>query len=136
MIDLTVVSVLLDAGAGAGLALPRGRHWQRFTRSEGLGVASWHAFAAGLFSSDPAHPLRVDAAGAAQSDRASGWPRRSRFARESAGRTRRPGALLRRLGDALASQPEVFGAGGRPGGLFDSTGSHTESPRTTSCRSC
>ena len=27
--------------------------------------------------------------------------------------------LLRRLGEALAAQPEVFGAHGRPGGLFD-----------------
>jgi hypothetical protein len=28
-------------------------------------------------------------------------------------------ALLRRLGEALAAQPETFGAPGRPGGLFD-----------------
>jgi hypothetical protein len=32
-----------------------------FTRSEGLGVASFRAFVAGVFSSDPADPLRVDA---------------------------------------------------------------------------
>ena len=49
-------------------------------------------------------------------------------------------ALLRRLGDALAAQPEVFGADGRPGGLFDvlaaPTADTATSPRTTSCRSC
>ncbi len=42
----------------------------RFTRSEGLAVASWHGFVAGTFSSDPERPLRVDAAGVAGAHRA------------------------------------------------------------------
>ena len=61
MIDLTVVSVLLDAGAGPDWCYREGE--RSFTRSEGLAVASFHAFTAGLFSADPADPLRVDAAG-------------------------------------------------------------------------
>ena len=59
-IDLTVVSVLLDAGAGA-----RWRYTEdggTYARSEGLGVASLHAFVAGTFSDRPDDPLRVDAA--------------------------------------------------------------------------
>ena len=63
MIDLAVVSVLLDAGAGPDWRYDEDTTGQSFTRSEGLGVASWHAFTSGLFSSDGADPLRVDAAG-------------------------------------------------------------------------
>ena len=41
---------------------------QRYTRSEGLGVASFRAFMAGAFSSDKAQPWRVDAAALRQVD--------------------------------------------------------------------
>jgi len=65
LIDVTVVSVLLDAGAGPDWSFressPDGD--RVYTRSEGLGVASWHAFGAGTFSSNTDVPLRVDAAG-------------------------------------------------------------------------
>ena len=44
------------------LALRRSRNGLRFGRSEGLGVASWHAFAPGLLL-DAGDPLRADAAG-------------------------------------------------------------------------
>ncbi|MFG1932834.1 DUF1688 family protein [Mycobacterium sp. NPDC048908] len=63
MVDLTVVSVLLDAGAGPNWHYLETTTGQRFSRSEGLGVASWHAFCAGVFSSDPARPLQVDGSG-------------------------------------------------------------------------
>ena len=49
-IDLTVVSVLLDAGAGPDWGYVETSSGLRFTRSEGLGVASYRAFVAGLFS--------------------------------------------------------------------------------------
>ena len=62
-VDLTVVSVLLDAGAGPDWHYLEAGSGQRFSRSEGLGVASWHAFVDGVFSGDPAQPLQVDAAG-------------------------------------------------------------------------
>ncbi|HEY6647613.1 MAG TPA: DUF1688 family protein, partial [Mycobacterium sp.] len=51
MIDLTTVSVLLDAGAGPDWRYLETDSGQRFSRSEGLAVASWHAFLGGLFSS-------------------------------------------------------------------------------------
>jgi Protein of unknown function (DUF1688) len=118
MIDLAVVSVLLDAGAGADWHYTESATGQHFTRSEGLGVASWHAFADGQFSSDPADPLRVDAAGlrSLTEDRLA-----AAFQAGSAnplvglaGRVQ----LLRRLADALAAT-EMFGPLGRPGRLFD-----------------
>jgi hypothetical protein len=121
MVDLAVVSVLLDAGAGAGWSYveERGDTTARFTRSEGLAVASWHGFVTGAFSSDPARPLQVDAVAlrALTEDRLAevlqatpdnplvGLPGRVQ--------------LMRRLGCALAGQPDLFGAQGRPGGLFD-----------------
>ena len=59
--DLAIVSVLLDAGAGAAWHYRDGAG-RRLERSEGLAIASLDAFAAGLFSSDVGQPLRVDGA--------------------------------------------------------------------------
>ncbi|GAB3225032.1 URC4/urg3 family protein [Mycolicibacterium hippocampi] len=121
LIDLAVVSVLLDAGAGAGWSFVEERDGVgvRFARSEGLALASWHGFVAGAFSSDPARPLQVDAAAL----RALTQQRLAEVLQATpdnplvglAGRVQ----VLRRLGDALANQPAVFGTPGRPGELFD-----------------
>jgi len=117
-IDLALVSVLLDAGAGPDWGFTEAGG-QRFTRSEGLGVASFHAFMAGLFSSDPARPLRADAAGL----RALSPERLAQAFQVGPGNPlvglEGRAALLRRLGEALAAQPATFGDPGRPGGLFD-----------------
>ncbi|MFE0748197.1 URC4/urg3 family protein [Gordonia sp. NPDC058843] len=119
LIDVVLVSVLLDAGAGPAWSYREQSSDLVLTRSEGLGVASWVAFCDGLFSSDPAQPLRVDAAGL------------SRITADSLGAafqvgpdnhlTGLPGRvdLLRRLGAALSRRPEIFGPDARPGGLFD-----------------
>lgn len=119
MIDLTVVSVLLDAGAGPDWHYDEAASGQRFTRSEGLAVASWHAFLDGRFSSDDANPLQVDAARLRQ---VTAQQLADAFQTGSSnplvgleGRV----SLLRRLGDALVAQPEVFGPDGRPGAMFD-----------------
>ena len=48
-IDLAVVSVLLDAGAGAAWRYAEASTGQTFSRSEGLGIASFHAFMQGVF---------------------------------------------------------------------------------------
>ena len=69
--DLTVVSVLLDAGAGAAWNYTESGSGQVLGRSEGLGVASWHAFINGAFSSSPSDPLRADATALAKVDAAS-----------------------------------------------------------------
>jgi hypothetical protein len=60
--DLAIVSVLLDAGAGPDWKYREPDTGETYSRSEGLGVASFHMFANGLFSRDAkADPLRVDA---------------------------------------------------------------------------
>ena len=60
--DLAVVSVLLDAGAGPAWSYREPGTGETYARSEGLGVASIHMFANGAFSRDPkGDPLRVDA---------------------------------------------------------------------------
>lgn len=62
MMDLAVVSVLLDAGAGPAWSWREPETGETYARSEGLGVASFHMFANGAFSRDPkGDPLRVDA---------------------------------------------------------------------------
>ncbi|MGN6107672.1 MAG: URC4/urg3 family protein [Kofleriaceae bacterium] len=121
-IDLIAVSVLLDAGAGDAWRYREAEVDPASSavigRSEGLAVASLHAFAAGLFSSDPAHPLRADAAGLAALDPA-------RLARAFQASPDNPLAgidgrigLVRALGRAVAEHPAIF-PGGRPGGLLD-----------------
>ena len=118
-IDLALVSVLLDAGAGPSWRYLEPGTGLVLTRSEGLGVASFHAFVAGLFSSDPSRPLQVDAAGLRRLD-ATALARAFQVDAGNPlvgldGRV----ALLRRLGEALAAAPAVYGGEGRPGGLFD-----------------
>ncbi|MBX3656483.1 MAG: URC4/urg3 family protein [Ramlibacter sp.] len=118
-IDLAVVSVLLDAGAGADWRYTEPSSGKRFSRSEGLGVASFHAFMGGLFSSDAAQPLQVDGMGlrGLVADRLAEAFQVSE-ANPLVGLQGRV-VLLRRLGEVLLEQPEVFGASGRPGALFD-----------------
>lgn len=118
-IDLVLVSVLLDAGAGPDWHYIEPATGQRFSRSEGLGIASFHAFTSGLFSSDPNQPLQADAAGlrALVTDRL-GDAFQVNAVNPLVGLAGRA-TLLRRLGEAMSEQPEVFGDDGRPGGLFD-----------------
>ena len=120
LVDLTVVSVLLDAGAGPDWKYTEAASGRTYTRSEGLAVASYHAFTSGLFSSAKDHPMQVDATGlrALVRDHLA-----SAF--QVTGANPMPGfddrvVLLRRLGEVMQEEPEVFGEQGRPCGLFDS----------------
>jgi hypothetical protein len=118
-VDLAVVSVLLDAGAGPDWRYVEAVSEQSFGRSEGLGVASFRAFTSGLFSADTNRPLRVDAEGlraiTASQLGAAFQVSESNPLVGLDGRV----TLLRRLEDALSEQPQVFGEKPRPGGLFD-----------------
>ena len=60
LIDLFLVSVLLDAGAGNTWAYIEPVTGQKFSRSEGLVVASIHMFEDGFFSSNKENPYQVD----------------------------------------------------------------------------
>ena len=52
LLDFAFVSVLLDAGAGAAWQYHEAATAQRFSRSEGLALASWYGFVAGAFGTD------------------------------------------------------------------------------------
>jgi hypothetical protein len=119
-IDLAVVSVLLDAGAGPGWRYVEPGTGRSYARSEGLAVASFRLFAAGVFSGDPALPWRADADGleALDGDRLAAGMQVS-VANPLAGFAGRVD-LLRRLGRALRAAPRLFGTGpARPGRLVD-----------------
>src|SRR5687767_199798 len=119
LMDLIVVSVLLDAGAGDRWRFREPGTGLEIGRSEGLAVASLHAFEAGLFSTDPeGQPLRVDAAALRVLE-----PERLAAAFQVSDDNPLVGAdgriaLVRALGDALAASPMIF-PGERPGGLLD-----------------
>ena len=121
-IDLAVVSVLLDAGAGSSWRYKDSQTGLNFSRSEGLAIASLRLFESGVLSqSGLDDPLRVDAASlqaltpeilamefqVSQSNQLLGLEDRAK--------------LLNRLGDTLLKQKHIFEAEGtfRPGNLFD-----------------
>ncbi len=110
-IDLAVVSVLLDAGAGGLWSYKEPASGQSFMRSEGLAVASFNMFANGAFSRDSKNdPLRVDAERLARLtpvDLAMGFQVRGH--NSLLGLEGRAG-LLRKLGSVGLE---------RPGALFD-----------------
>lgn len=62
ILDLFVVGVLLDAGAGNQWSY-KDQNGKVFNRSEGLAVATFEMFEAGHFSSDKQFKFRVDAEG-------------------------------------------------------------------------
>jgi Protein of unknown function (DUF1688) len=64
-LELAVVSVLLDAGAGPDWTYEDGATGRRFGRSEGLALASLRAFQAGAFATAPGQARADDAALAA-----------------------------------------------------------------------
>ncbi|MFI4923846.1 MAG: DUF1688 family protein [Vicinamibacteria bacterium] len=106
-IDLAVVSVLLDAGAGAAWTYVEAETGERYSRSEGLGVASFRAFMAGAFSSTRGDPFRADARALVSTDAAA-------LARMFQASDANPivglegrAALLRRLGAAIGERPSA-----------------------------
>jgi hypothetical protein len=58
-VELAIVSVLLDAGAGSTWRYREEDTGLLFSRSEGLAVASFHMFLDGAFSHEPNQPLRA-----------------------------------------------------------------------------
>ena len=118
--DLTVVSVLLDAGAGPAWRYVEGPSGSvPFTRSEGLGVATFRAFLAGSFSADAGDPLRCDAGALERLD--AGTLRaifQSSPSNPLVGLDGRVG-LMNRLGAALRERALADGLQPRPGLMFD-----------------
>lgn len=113
-IDLAVSSVLLDAGAGPDWQYKEKETGIKVGRSEGLGIASFHMFCDGLFSSTPDNPYHADAEALAALDTddlaAAFQVSDANPMTGLAGRV----DLLRKLAEAL-SLAEMT----RPGDLFD-----------------
>jgi hypothetical protein len=127
-IDLALISVLLDAGAGSRWRFHERESGQSFARSEGLAVASFRAFMGGRFSSDAGDPLRVDAKALAALDvRALADALQADADNPLVGLDGRV-LLLHRLAAALRTQPQVFTALGQPGHLFDALTHHRHAP--------
>ncbi len=129
--DLAMVSVFLDAGAGPTWRYRDPKTNLAIGRSEGLGLASLAMFTAGLFSADPRDPLRVDGKALASlsvTDAARGL--QVSDANPLVGLEGRVD-LLRRLGQLVASRPEIFGRHDtpRPGGLFDQLAARADNGR-------
>ncbi|PHH72868.1 hypothetical protein CDD80_4209 [Ophiocordyceps camponoti-rufipedis] len=124
LIDLFLVSVLLDAGAGTQWSYKSPENGRTYRRSEGLAIASLDMFKAGLFSGNAANKTQVDKAGLQSLT----------VEKLEAGLQSRPGnqlaglegrtALLIRLADALDDKKDFFGADGRPGNMIDHLLSH------------
>jgi hypothetical protein len=118
-LDLAIVSVLLDAGAGPGWVYREAATGLVLGRSEGLAVASLRAMQAGLFSADPSRPWRADAASlAALSAERLGCAFQHGPDNPLAGIDGRA-LLLRRLGEVAVARPDLFGAPARLGNLHD-----------------
>jgi hypothetical protein len=118
-IDLAVVSVLLDAGAGARWRFREAETGQILSRSEGLAVASLRAMQTGLFSTDPAEPWRADAEALLRiTPETLARAFQHAAGNELAGIEGRA-ALLRRAGEVCAAHPAAFGTAARPGNLYD-----------------
>lgn len=116
--DLAIVSVLLDAGAGADWQYVETETGQVFRRSEGLAVASFRLFCQGMFSSHSDYPLQADAQALQNltvEQLAHGLqvsPTNPLLGLE--GRVK----LLQRLGESLQTHPELFeDENPRPGNL-------------------
>jgi hypothetical protein len=120
-LDLVIVSVLLDAGAGPDWSYRDDATGISIGRSEGLALASLRMFQAGAFSSYADEPLRADAA------------RLSAFTADDLARGFQVGAtnplagldgraeLIATLGRVVQQNGSVFAKRNRarPGGLFD-----------------
>ncbi|MBD2312392.1 URC4/urg3 family protein [Desertifilum sp. FACHB-1129] len=116
--DLAIISVLLDAGAGAAWKYQEAETGGTYQRSEGLAVASLRMFERGLFSSSPQNHLQADAEGLkslTESRLAAGFQVSSDNPLVGlSGRLQ----LLQKLGQSLTHYPDYFGSDHpRPGNL-------------------
>jgi len=126
LIDLFLVSVLLDAGAGTKWSYISKENGKSYSRSEGLAVASLEMFKTGMFSSDAANPHQCDALALEKltADQL-GKGMQVSDANPMSGLDGRA-ALLTRLGGALRSRQDMFGKNARPGNMIDYLISHPD----------
>lgn len=117
LIDLFLVSVLLDAGAGTRWSYKSKESGRIYRRSEGLAVASLEMFKGGMFSSDPNQPCRVDTEGLQELTLEQLAKGLQVTATNPLNGLEGRAGLLSRLADALMN-PVYFGADSRPGKML------------------
>lgn len=123
-VDLAIVSVLLDAGAGDRWQYIEPETGLVLRRSEGLAIASFHAFCQGLFSSDPQKPLQADAIGLQMLTETALKDAFQVGAENPLVGVQGRLQLLQRLGNVLQQNPDQFGSllwsqSFRPGFMVD-----------------
>lgn len=130
-IDLVVTSVLLDAGAGATWRYIEADTGHMWSRSEGLAVASFHAFCQGTFSGNPDYPWQADAStlSALTADElATGFQVTENNPLVGlSGRL----DLMHRLGETLAQQWPQAELTARPGNILDDLRDRTTADTVT-----
>ena len=129
-IELAIISVLLDAGAGDVWHYQEPTTERCYVRSEGLALASLALYRSGTLSSRPAHPLRADASVICGLDaQALSTAFQIREDNPLLGVDGRL-LLLRSLGNCIAGQTELFGTHPpRLGNLYDHLLAHSSNQR-------
>ena len=117
LVELVVISVLLDAGAGDRWRYTESPDGRAYTRSEGLAVASWQMYWRGLFSSCATPAVDADRLAVLSLDElARGFQVTTHNPLVGlAGRLQ----LLHNLSRLLRAKPDIFGAHGRLGFFYD-----------------
>jgi hypothetical protein len=117
LVELTIISVLLDAGAGDRWRYTESPQGTVYTRSEGLAVASWQMYWDGLFSSRAMPTVDADRLAALSLDELTHALQVTMHNPlvGLAGRLQ----LLHNLSGLLRARPDVFGAHGRLGNFYD-----------------
>ncbi len=117
LLDLFLVSVLLDAGAGNSWSYKSKENGRTYRRSEGLAIASLEMFKAGIFSSNKTQPHQVDGEGL-RTLTVEVMAKGLQISEQNpiAGLEWRTGLLIR-LADALNNHA-LFGADARPGNML------------------
>lgn len=133
MIDLFVVAVLMDAGAGDQWSFQEPNqpteHQKGISRSEGLAIGTLYGFQNGFFSSDPSNPHQVDPV-ALKSLKVEQLAEmmQSRTGNQIVGLEGRT-LLLNKLGNLLSTSSDFFPTQNqlsRPGNLIDYLMSHSD----------
>lgn len=119
--DLAIVTALLGDLDGEGWCYDEVTTGQRHCGRDGLAVAVFNLFAAGVFSADPADPMRADAHALIRLE-----PEELAANLAAADGTALPDGARRirrlvKLGEAAGLRPDLFSSGDvtRPGMLFD-----------------
>lgn len=135
LLDLAIISVLLDAGAGEKWQYQESNTGLTWKRSEGLAVASYDLFCNGGFSSNPNQPFQADAKGLIQlteSQLSEGFQVNENNPLVGIkGRVE----LLQKLGETLYHYPHLFGTENpRPGHLVNYFITQTEQQKLSAVK--